>query len=127
MAAMTVIYLVQHNYRTDDYSGREYIESVPDTDQWFATEDAAAAFLLPKGLATYDEQVASMRTDREKAYAAAVSKYKRDMRKIETAKKAGVSPALLNTPVEPRPPSTPVPQEWYDIVEIPEHTKEEGN
>ena len=127
MADMTVIYLVHHNYRTDDYSGREYIESVPDTDQWFATEDDAAEFLRGEGLLTYDEQVAAMRTEREKVYAAAVSKYKRDMRKIETAKKAGVSPALLNIPSEPRPPAAPLPQEWHDIVEITKYTKEEGN
>lgn len=124
---MSAVYLVQHSYRTDDYSGREYIESVPDTDQWFLSEDAALVFLRDKGLATYEEQVASMRTEREKVYAAAVSKYTRDMRKIETAKKAGVSPALLNIPTEPRPPAEPLPREWYEVIEIAQYVKEEGN
>lgn len=125
---MNAIYITQYNYRATDYSGRESIEVVPDTDQGFLTEDDAAEFLRSQGHLTYDELVAAMRTEREKVYAAAVSKYKRDMRKIESAKKAGVSPALLNIPTEPRPPSNPLPESWYDIVEIPICTnKKEDN
>lgn len=123
---MTSIYLVAHNYRVDDWGGREHIEETVDTDQWFGSEDDAAEFLRKKGLTTYEEQVEKMRAERDKIYHAALSKYKRDMRKVETAKRAGISPALLITPVEPVKPATPLPQEWYTIIDVTEYTENKG-
>lgn len=124
---MTSIYLVVHNYRVDGWDGRERVEETVDTDQWFGSEDDAAGFLRKKGLPTYEEQVERMRAERDRVYRAALSKYKRDMRKVETAKRAGISPALLITPVEPVKPATPLPQEWHDIIDVTKHTDQKRN
>lgn len=122
---MTAIYLIVHNYLVDDYSGREHTEEDADLEQWFPSEDSAREFMRDKGLRTYDEEVSEMSAKRDEVYSAALRKYERDMRKIATAKKAGISPALLITPVKPVKPSRPQPRDWYEVVSISEYTPKE--
>lgn len=122
---MTAIYLIVHNYLVDDYNGREHTEEDADLEQWFPSEDAAREFMRRKGLHTYDETASEMSAKRDEVYSAAIRKYERDTRKVATAKKAGISPALLITPVKPVKPSRPEPRDWYEVVSINEYTPEE--
>ncbi len=94
----TDIYLIVYNYTTEDYSGREYEDTDADLDHWFDSEESALQFMRDHNMPTRAEQVERMSAEREKVYRAALAKYTRETRRVNTAIKAGISPSLLVTP-----------------------------
>lgn len=112
------IYLIASTNIRDDYSGREYEDTDADLDHWFDSEESARKFMRDHNMPTHTEQVERMSAEREEVYRAALAKYTREMRGVNTAIKSGISPFLLVTPKEPARPGTPRPQSWYEVVAV---------